>query len=84
MPIKSLSMAVPTACVISHPGRLLKRELEARNLSANRTAETAIRLGCYFGNRPGFRLELQSQYDIALVERDRGEEIAKRVRSAGT
>ncbi len=76
-------------CVISHPGRLLKRELEARNLSANRlalalgvpsdritdilngrrsiTAETAVRLSCYFGNRPGFWRELQSQYDIALL-----------------
>ncbi|MCY4387504.1 MAG: HigA family addiction module antitoxin [Desulfurellaceae bacterium] len=82
-------MAAPTGCVISHPGRLLKRELEARNLSANRlalalgvpsgritdilngsrsiTAETAVRLSCYFGNRPGFWLELQSQYDIALL-----------------
>ena len=74
---------------VSHPGRLLKRELEARSLSANRlalalgvpsgritdilngrrsiTAETAVRLGRYFGNRPHFWLELQSQYDIALV-----------------
>ena len=91
---------------IAHPGRLLKRELEACNLSANRvalalgvpsgritdilngrrsiTAETAVRLGRYFGNRPGFWLELQSQYDIALVERDRGAEIAKQVRPAGT
>ena len=76
---------------IAHPGRLLKRELEACNLSANRvalalgvpsgritdilngrrsiTAETAVRLGRYFGNRPGFWLELQSQYDIALLEK---------------
>ena len=76
---------------VSHPGRLLKRELEARNLSANRlalalgvpsgritdilnsrrsiTAETAVRLGCYFGNRPGFWLELQNQYDIASLGR---------------
>ena len=67
---------------VSHPGRLLKRELEARCLSANRlalalgvpsgrvtdilngrrsiTAETAVRLGCYFGNSPRFWLELQS------------------------
>ena len=74
---------------IAHPGRLLKRELEARNLSANRvalalgvpsgritdilngrrsiTAETAVRLGRYFGNQPGFWLELQSQYNIALL-----------------
>ena len=86
---------------IVHPGRLLKRELAARGLSANRlaldlgvpsgritdilngrrgvTADTAIRLGRYFGNRAQFWLDLQSQYDIALVERERGEEIARRV-----
>ena len=89
---------------IAHPGRLLKRELEARGLSANRlaldlgvpsgritdilngrrgiTADTAVRLGRYFGNRPQFWLDLQSQYEIALVERDRGAEITQRVRPA--
>ncbi len=72
---------------ISHPGRLLKRELEAHHLSANRlahdmgvpsglitdilngrrsiTADTALRLGRYFGNSPRFWLDLQSQYDLA-------------------
>ena len=90
---------------IAHPGRFLKRELEARGLSANRlaldlgvpsgritdilngrrgvTADTAIRLGRYFGNRAQFWLDLQGQYDIALVERQRGEEIARRIRPAG-
>jgi addiction module HigA family antidote len=89
---------------IAHPGRLLKRELEARGLSANRlaidlgvpsgritdilngrrgiTADTAVRLGRYFGNRAQFWLDLQGQYEIALVERDRGGEIARRVRPA--
>jgi antitoxin HigA-1 len=88
----------------SHPGRLLKRELAARKLSANRlsldigvpsgritdilnarrsiTADTAVRLGRYFGNSAQFWLDLQSQYDIALVEREKGGEIAKRVRPA--
>jgi addiction module HigA family antidote len=87
-----------------HPGRFLKRELEARGLSGNRlaldlgvpsgritdilterrsiTADTAIRLGRYFGNRAQFWLDLQSQYDIAMIESERGEEIAKRVRPA--
>jgi plasmid maintenance system antidote protein VapI len=36
----------------------------------------------YFGNRPQFWLDLQSQYDIALIEREKGQEIAKRVRPA--
>ena len=88
----------------THPGRLLRRELEARNLSASRlaldlgvpsrritdilngrrsiTADTAVRLGRYFGNRARFWLDLQSQYDIAMIEQDRGAEIASRVRPA--
>jgi addiction module HigA family antidote len=86
---------------ISHPGRLLKRELAARALSANRlalaigvpsgritdilngrrsiSADTAVRLGRYFGNRPQFWMDLQGQYDSAVVERDHGREIARRV-----
>ena len=46
------------------------------------SADTAVRLGRYFGNRPQFWLDLQSQYDIALIEREKGQEIAKRVRPA--
>ena len=87
-----------------HPGRLLKRELNARQLSANRlaldvgvpsgritdilngrrsiTADTAVRLGRYFGNSAQFWLDLQGQYDIAVVERENGAEIARRVRPA--
>jgi addiction module HigA family antidote len=89
---------------VAHPGRLLRRELEVRSLSANRlaldlgvpsgritdilngrrsiSADTAVRLGRYFGNSAQFWLDLQGQYDIALVERERGAEIAKRVRPA--
>src|ERR1700761_2140212 len=88
--------------VASHPGRILRRELKARALSANRlaldlgvpsgritdilnerrsiTADTAVRLGRYFGNSPQFWLDLQSQFDIAVIERDRGAEISRRVR----
>jgi len=87
-----------------HPGRLLKRELKARALSANRvaldlgvpsgritdmlngrraiTADTAARLGRHFGNSAQFWLDLQSQYDIAVVEKERGPEITQRVRPA--
>ena len=65
---------------IFHPGRLLKRELTTRKLSANRlsldigvpsgritdilnarrsiTADTAVRLGRYFGNSAQFWLDL--------------------------
>jgi addiction module HigA family antidote len=89
---------------IAHPGRLLKRELLARNLNANRMgldigvpsgrvrdiingrrairADTAVRLGRYFGNSAQFWLDLQGQYDIGLVEREKGAEIARRIRPA--
>jgi addiction module HigA family antidote len=89
---------------VSHPGRLLKRELAARGLSANRlaldlgvpsgritdilngrraiSADTAVRLGRYFGNPAQFWIDLQGQYDIAVVEREHGREIARRVRPA--
>jgi addiction module HigA family antidote len=46
------------------------------------TADTAVRLGRYFGNRAQFWLDLQSQYDIAMVERENGKEILRRVRPA--
>ena len=74
---------------VAHPGRLLKREMALRGLSANRlaldlgvpsgrvtdilngrrsiTADTAVRLGRYFRNSPQFWLDLQGQYDIAVV-----------------
>jgi addiction module HigA family antidote len=47
------------------------------------TADTALRLGRYFGNNPLFWLELQSRYDLAVVEGERGAEIARRVKPAG-
>ncbi len=77
-----------------HPGRILKRELSARELSANKlalalrvpsgritqvlngkrgiTAETALRLSRYFGNSARFWMNLQSRYELAIVERDKG------------
>jgi antitoxin HigA-1 len=89
---------------VVHPGRLLKREMAARKLSANRlsldigvpsgritdilngrrgiTADTAVRFSRYFGNRAQFWLDLQGQYDIGMVEREKGAEIARRVRPA--
>jgi antitoxin HigA-1 len=90
----------PTA----HPGRLLKRELGSRKLSADRlaidlgvpsgritdilngrrsiTADTAVRLGRYFGNSAQFWLDLQSRFDIAVIEREKGADINRRVRPA--
>src|ERR1700686_1319672 len=86
----------------AHPGSLLRRELRARKLSANRlvldlgvpsgritdilnerrsiTADTAVRLGRYFGNTARFWLDFQNQYDIALIESEKGAEISRRMR----
>src|SRR3979490_1998454 len=38
------------------------------------TADTAVRLGRYFGNRAQFWLDLQRQYDIAAGERAKGKD----------
>ena len=38
------------------------------------TADTAVRLGRYFGNTAQFWLDLQSQYNIAIVEKERGQD----------
>jgi addiction module HigA family antidote len=46
------------------------------------SADTALRLGRFFGNGARFWLDLQSQYDIARVAKERGAEIARRVRPA--
>ena len=87
-----------------HPGRLLKRELAARALSANRLAlelkvpsgriteilngkrgispETALRLGQFLGTGARFWLNLQTNYELAVAERDLGAKIAGEVKPA--
>lgn len=88
----------------THPGEILKDELDVRGLSINRFAhylgvppgrisqiiqgkrsispDTALRLGRYFGNSPQFWMNLQVQHDLAIMERDRGEEIIAQVATA--
>jgi addiction module HigA family antidote len=46
------------------------------------TADTAVRFGRYFGNSARFWLDLQSQFDIAVIEREKGADISRRVRPA--
>jgi len=87
-----------------HPGRILKREMAVRSLSANRlalelrvpsgritqilngkrgiSAETALRLARYFGNSAQFWVNLQSRYDLALVEQNIGAKVIAEVRQA--
>jgi addiction module HigA family antidote len=57
------------------------RVTDILNLRRAITADTAVRPGRYFSNSAQFWLDLQSQYDIGVVERERGAEIAKRVRA---
>ena len=94
-----------TVMVPVHPGRILKEEMDARQLSVNQlasalrvpsgritsivngkrgiSAETALRLGRYFGNGAQFWLNLQSCYDLAVAERELGPLIAAEVAEAG-
>jgi len=88
-----------------HPGRILKREIAARDLSANKlalslrvpsgriteilngkrgiSADSALRLGRYFGNSPKFWMNLQSNYELATAENHLGDKILTEVAQAG-
>ena len=46
------------------------------------SAETALRLGRYFGTGAAFWANLQSQYDLAVAERQLGERISAEVEEA--
>jgi len=84
-----------------HPGRILKRELKAWELSANQlalalrvpsgriseiinekrgiSAETALRLSQFFGNSAQFWMNLQTKYDLVIVEKEKGARIKAEV-----
>ena len=86
----------------THPGEVLKDELEALGLSAsafaadldvpaNRvstilagkravTADTALRLGRFFGTSAKFWLNLQDLYDLKMAAAKAGSLIVERVR----
>ena len=88
----------------SHPGRILKAELETRGMSANQlalavrvpanritsilrgeramTAETALRLGRFLGTGPALWMNLQTAYDISVVEEKKGRAIEEEVPAA--
>ena len=44
------------------------------------TADTALRLGIYFGMEPRFWLNLQSEYDMRMVARQQQANLARRIR----
>ena len=43
------------------------------------TADTALRLGRYFGTTAQFWLNLQSSYDLAVAEKETGKDIARSI-----
>ena len=45
------------------------------------TADTALRLGLYFGNNPEFWLNLQSHYDLKMARRNLRPAEAKRIKA---
>ena len=47
------------------------------------TGDTALRFGHWFGVEPQFWLNLQSQYDLALAERETGEKVRELPTAAG-
>jgi addiction module HigA family antidote len=44
------------------------------------TADTALRLGLFFGMEPRFWINLQAEYDLRIVTRTLREKIAPRIR----
>ena len=45
------------------------------------TADTALRLGLYFGNSPEFWMNLQTHYDLKMARRNLNPEDAKRIKA---
>jgi addiction module HigA family antidote len=45
------------------------------------TADTALRLGLYFGNSPEFWMNLQMHYDLKMARRNLKPEDVKRIKS---
>ena len=44
------------------------------------TADTALRLGLFFGMEPRFWMNLQAEYDIRMVTRNQSDRITPRIR----
>ncbi len=61
--------------IVVPPGRISAIVNGKRSI----TADTALRLGKYFGVAPGTWMGLQSEYDLRVAEREVGAEIERRV-----
>jgi addiction module HigA family antidote len=56
------------------------RITEILNGTRGISADSALRLARYFGTSPRFWMNLQTSYEPAMIEKDRGAAIAERVR----
>lgn len=58
------------------------RIIEIVNNRQRITADTALRVGMYFGNSPEFWMNLQSHYDLKMAQRNLKPEDAKRIEAS--
>ncbi len=58
------------------------RIVEIINAKRSVTADTALRLSRYFGTSAQLWMNLQTQYDLATVEKEKGKQIAARIKPA--
>ena len=65
-PLGLTAYQVAKACGVSHPG--MSEILRGKR---SITAETALRLGIYFGIEPEFWLRLQADYDLRKARRQK-------------
>lgn len=72
MDITAYALAKNTGMTQTRIGQILKGKRGV-------TAETALRLGLFFGNTPGFWLTLQQQYDVDVLERQHGAQLRQAV-----
>ena len=70
MGISQNRLAIDCRMPASRVGEIVN---ERRGISA----DTALRLGAYFGTGPEFWANLQSNYDLACTVRDERDELAK-------
>lgn len=75
---RSLSANALSRSLRVPPGRIVEILNGKRSISA----ETALRLGRYFGTDPQFWINLQGQYDLAVARRRLGKRLDAEVESA--
>lgn len=73
MGLNANRLSIATGVSAQHWGRILKG---TRGISA----DLAARLARYFGTSPQLWMGLQAQYDLDVIEDEKGREIEKRVR----